>query len=327
MSAGTDAIAAFLAGSAWAGWDRAPLAGDASARRYDRLTGPDGETAILMQAPPGSGETLGPFIAIARHLERIGLCPPAILRADPDAGLAVISDLGPRQVAQWLAAHPQDEFPLYAAAIDVMAVVQAHPPPPGLAALTPATAAGMIAPVGEWYAPGLDTGAMTEALRRALGEHAPDADRLSLRDYHAENLIWRPAERGLARIGLLDFQDAVLAPPAYDLVSLLRDARRDVGPALRAAMIDRFAGLTGRDAAAMGAAFACLGVQRNLRILGIFARLARRDGKARYLDLLPRVHAHVVADLSHPALAGLRPLVLAALPAPDAAHLARLRAA
>lgn len=327
MTARDARLAAFLAGSRFASWTRAPLAGDASARRYDRLTGPGGETAILMEAPPGSGESIAPFTAIAAHLSAIGLCPPEVILADPEAGLALLSDLGPMQAAQWLAAHPDDEETVYAAAVDVLAELQSHPPPPGLVALTPEVAAAMIAPLGDWYAPGLDTRPAQEALREALAAHAPEAGRLALRDYHAENLIWRPDRQGLSRIGLLDFQDAVLAPPAYDLVSLLRDARRDVADALRERMIDRFAGLTGQDPTRTRAACACLGVQRNLRILGIFARLARRDGKARYLDLMPRVFAHVLADLGHPALARLRPLLEGALPPPDAAHLDRLRVA
>jgi len=135
-----------------------------------------------------------------------------------------------------------------------------------------------------------------------------------LRDYHAENLIWRPALQGTDQIGLLDFQDAFLAPPAYDLCSLLHDARRDPGPGLTAAMLARFAAATGRDPGALAAEFAVLGLVRNLRILGIFARLARRDGKLRYLTFLPTTRAHVMTDLAHPDMAGLGPLIARILP-------------
>lgn len=296
-----------LAGSGWAGWQATPLAGDASSRRYLRLTGPDRATAILMQTPePPDG-----FVQIGAHLSSIGLCPPQVLWQDRAAGLLLIEDLGPCHFAQWLTLHPGDEAALYRAAVEVLAVVQRHPAPPGLPALTPAHAAAMIAPLTDWYAPGVDPVPLIAALEQALTHHAPLANCLSLRDFHAENLIWRPERTGTDRVGLLDFQDAVLAPAEYDLVSLLRDARRDVADKVCEAMIGHFARLTGRDPAQTRAALACLGVQRNLRIIGIFARLAKRDGKSRYLDLLPRVWAHLQRDLSHPAMAEMQGLVLA----------------
>lgn len=320
-----DRILTFLMGSAYANWARAGLAGDASDRRFERLTGSDGRSVILMDTPPDGGEQLGQFLRIGRHLASIGLCPPETLLADESAGLLVIEDLGTMQFAQWLAFQPLDESRLYSSAIDVLVLVQNHAPPDGLAALTPAVAARMIAPLAEWYAPHVPLPTLITALESALSRHAPDAEHLALRDYHAENLIWRPDRSGTDRVGLLDFQDAVLAPPEYDLVSLLRDARRDVSAAICEAMTVRFADQTGRDPVQTRAAMACLGVQRNLRILGIFARLAVRDGKWRYLDLMPRVWAHVQHDLSHPALAELAPLINAQIPAPDAAFLAGFR--
>ena len=310
-------IESFLARHGYAAHVRSALAGDASARRYERLTGPSGESLILMICPADGGPALDAFLAVARHLLGLGLRAPEIHALDRAAGLAVIEDLGDSQVAQWCEAHPSDTTP-YATAIDVLARLQSAPPPSGLSALTPRIGAEMIAPLGEWYAPGLDLAALQSGLRAALERHAPEASVLALRDYHAENLIWRPERRGTDRIGLLDFQDALLAPPEYDLVSLLRDARRDVSDDLRAAMIARFAAATGRDPAAVGAACAVLGLQRNLRILGIFARLARRDGKTRYLALMPRVAAQIRADLGHPALADLAPLAAAIpFPAPE----------
>jgi aminoglycoside/choline kinase family phosphotransferase len=150
----------------------------------------------------------------------------------------------------------------------------------------------------------------------ALSACAPVADRLALRDFHAENLIWRPALAGAARVGLLDFQDAFIAPAGYDLVSLLRDARRDVDPKLVQDMIARFTAGTdvGPD---FPAQFACLGAQRNLRILGVFARLAKQAGKTRYLTLIPRVWRNLMLDLAHPALADLRAVVHDLLPPPQ----------
>lgn len=309
-------IETFLAKSGFAQWSRAALAGDASGRNYQRLTGPAGDTAILLDAPPESGEVLGPFLAIGQHLRGLGLSAPDILFAEIDAGLLMTTDLGPDHFAYWLTLHPAEEAALYAAAVDVLAVVQAHPAPPGLTALTPAHAARMIDPLIAYYAPKVPLAALVEPLERALARHAPDATCLALRDYHAENLIWRPDRAGLDRVGLLDYQDAVLAPAEYDLVSLLRDARRDVSEPVVAAMIARFARHAGKDIAAVQAAVACLGVQRNLRILGIFARHGRRDGRTRYLNLMPRVWGHLQRDLAHPALAELAPLIATHIPAP-----------
>ncbi|NCO85896.1 MAG: phosphotransferase [Rhodobacterales bacterium] len=318
-----------LEGTIWAEWRAVPLAGDASSRRYLRLFGPGGDTAILMITDAAAPAETAAFIRIAHHLRGIGLCPPDILHAAPAAGVLVIEDLGPQHFAQWLSTAPGDAATLYRAAVAVLGVLRAHPAPTGLIALTPAHAAAMIAPLAAHYAPDLSAG-WAEDLQRSLEEalacHAPDAATLALRDYHAENLIWRPTRAGTDRIGLLDFQDAVLAPAVYDLVSLLRDARRDLPETLVAEMTDHFCALTGQDPAQTRAAFAVMGVQRNLRILGIFARLARQAGKPRYLDLLPRVWGHIATDLHHPALAPLRPLI-ARLPAPDASHLQRLRPA
>ncbi len=310
-----DRITDFLTRSGFADHLRTPLAGDASARRYERLTGPDGASLILMDCPGETRATLGSFTAIAHHLTDNGLCAPEILAVDQAAGLAVIEDLGLVQVAQWAEAHPGDTTP-YHVAIDVLARLQATPPPSDLVSLTPDRAAEMIAPLAEWYAPGIDLAALQDALRSAMVEHAPTGDRLALRDYHAENLIWRPDQEGTDQIGLLDFQDAFLAPPEYDLVSLLRDARRDVQDDLRMKLMTRFADAVGRNETEVAAACAVLGVQRNLRILGIFARLARRDGKTRYLSLMPRVWRQIRADLEHPACAGLAAFA-AAIPAPE----------
>lgn len=319
--------AAFLAASPCAGWHRLPLAGDASARRFERLGGPDGATAILMDADPATGERLGPFLAIGRHLAAAGLAAPTTIAADEGAGLAIVEDLGPRHFADWLAERPQDATLLYGAAVDVLVRLQSVPLPEGLPALSPIRAAAMIAPLFEWYVPDPDArwqAHVTGLLQEALFAHAPAATTLSLRDFHAENLIWRPDRSGTDRVGLIDYQDAVAAPPEYDLASLLRDARRDVDRTLRVSMTDRFAKLTGRPFGPVHAAASVLAVQRNLRILGIFARLAGRDGKRRYLDFIPRVWGLVMDDLEHPALGGLARVLTATLPPPDAVHLARI---
>ena len=146
-----------------------------------------------------------------------------------------------------------------------------------------------------------------------------------LRDYHAENLIWLPGRKGIARVGLLDFQDAMTGHRAYDLVSLLQDVRRDVPAGIETRMLARYIDGSGTNDHAFRTAYAVLGAQRNLRILGVFARLATDYGKPRYVDLIPRVWAHLVRDLDHPALAPVAQMLVDTLPAPSPETLQRLR--
>jgi N-acetylmuramate 1-kinase len=299
----------FLAQTPCAGWRLLPLAGDASTRSYDRLLGPEGQTAILMDAGPDAARSVPPFLAIAGHLRTLGLCPPEVLARSDQPEFLLLGDLGPVDLARHLADHPQDEGALYRAAVDVLLVLSRATPPDGLTQLTPAIGAAMLEPLFDWFAPGrtgAQRGRIETAVADGLAAHAGLPDTLSLRDFHAENLIWRPHLKGTDRIGLLDFQDAFIAPAAYDLVSLLRDARRDVSEATREQSVAQFAKGLGQPPARVEAACAILGLQRNLRILGIFARLAERDGKAQYRRLIPRVLGHVRADLGHPAVQNLR---------------------
>ena len=158
---------------------------------------------------------------------------------------------------------------------------------------------------------------------------APEADwelvTLIQRDYHAENLLWLPERSGVARVGLLDFQDAMLGHPAYDLVSILQDARRDVPKLVEAAMIDRYLAQQPQDPEAFRAAYAILGVQRNLRIVGAFAKLCLHVGKPRYVDLLPRVWEFVERNLAHPALEPVALHIRETLPAPTPAIMDHIR--
>ena len=149
---------------------------------------------------------------------------------------------------------------------------------------------------------------------------------LILRDYHAENLIWLPEREGIARVGLLDFQLGQMGQPAYDLVSLLQDARRDVRPETEAALIRHFAAASGQDAHSFSAAYAAVGAQRALRILGIFARLCLVGGKAGYVRLMPRVWGQLQRNLAHPALAGLRAACDEVLPTPTPEALLQIEA-
>jgi N-acetylmuramate 1-kinase len=315
-------IAAFADRAGWGAADRRPLAGDASNRRYLRLHRASGETAVLMDAPPERGEDVRPFLAIARHLTALGLSAPDTFAADEEAGLLLLEDLGDGLFARLIAADPAREAPLYAAAAEALAALHHAPPPPGLTRFTPEVMADLDRIAFDWYAPGTSAAEaddLTARLRDALARMAPEPTVLSLRDFHAENLLWLPDRTGPARVGLLDFQDAVVAHPAYDLVSLLNDARRDVTEETRAATVRHFLDLTGHAEAPFAAASAALSVQRNLRILGVFARLAARDGKTGYLRFLPRVWRFLLRDLEHPALAEVRDAGLRLLPPPEAA--------
>ncbi len=327
----TARIDAFLAVNGWGSAARHALAGDASNRRYLRLAQPDGARAVLMDAPPERGEDVRPFTAIARHLGSLGLSAPAILAQDTQAGLLLLEDLGDALFARVLEDTPALEPELYRAATDLLVDLHRHAPPPGLAPYDPPLMADLAALALDWYhhgATGDGNAALRARLCAMLETHLaalPEADSVLIqRDYHAENLLWLPDRAGVARVGLLDFQDAMRGHRAYDLVSLLQDARRDVSPATADAMLAHYIAATGADAEGFTTAFHWLGAQRNLRILGVFARLSLRDGKPHYVALIPRVWAHLQTDLRHPALAPLAALVQEVLPPPTPAHLARL---
>lgn len=312
-------IDAFLSAEGWSAAARSPIAGDASSRRYVRLAR-DGARAVLMDAPPETCGSQEAFVGMAAHLRQAGLAAPGILAADEIAGLFLLQDLGAETVARVVERDRQVEVVAYEAATDALVRLQAAPLPDGLPRYGAREMAAAIRPAWSDYAgTGEEPSAEWLSLEARLGEMLAERDMEAVtihRDYHAENLIWRGERAGLDRLGILDFQDAMAGHPAYDLASLLQDARRDVAPALRTRMIARFADARGMDEAELGAAVALQGVQRHLRILGIFARLARVRGKPGYLRLLPRVWSDLHADLDHPAAAPLAPLVDAVLPAP-----------
>lgn len=314
--------AMFVAGAGWGAARVLPLAGDASARRYFRVID-TGRTAVLMDDPSGDCTR---FVAMTAWLRQHGFGAPDLLAQDQDAGLLLVEDLGDDLVARVLAGRPGLAPAIYARITDFLVDLHRQPVPGFVAALDGPALADQVGLFADWYpqAAGVSAdaaaaiGPAIAALHRELA--ADTAPVLSLRDFHSENLIWR----GDAPLGLIDYQDAVACHPAYDLVSALQDARRDVAPGIEAECIARYLAATGLDEARFRAAYALLGAQRNLRIIGIFARLCLRDGKPRYLDFMPRVWAHLMRDLSHPALAPLGRIVVA-LPAPDTAILERVR--
>ena len=321
----------FINAAGWGGAHVAALAGDASNRRYDRLTKADGSTAVLMDAPPDKGEDVRPFEAIATSLSAMGLSAPRIYHRDYDAGFLLIEDLGDRLFAREIAANPHSEEPLYAAATDVLSHLHTAP----CTTLKPyeASISGPLAALAyDWYQLGT-TGRVDEDAREhfltrfmpILQRYDGELDVLIQRDYHAENLLWLPERDGIARVGLLDFQDAMCGHRVYDLVSVLQDARRDVPRAIEQAMKKRFVTQNDLDPDAFETAYAVFGLQRNLRILGVFARLCLRDGKAHYVDLIPRVWSHIQTNLQHPVTAPLATMLHEDLPAPASVVLALLK--
>ena len=305
-------IRAFLGAHGWADAERSNLAGDASFRRYERLNRPDCHM-VLMDAPPPQ-EDVRPFTAIARHLATLGYSAPKIEAENAEDGLLLLEDLGDSTYTRALDAGTDPET-LYGAAIDLLVDLRRHPPPANLAPYDEVACLAEADLLIDWFLPAVTGQETKEPIRQAyhaawravLGKADLGSPVLVLRDYHADNLMWLPDREGQARVGLLDFQDALTGSPAYDLVSLLEDIRRDVPATLAEAMITRYlAAAPDLDAERFRDAYAVLGGQRNAKIVGIFTRLWRRDGKAAYLDLIPRGWRLLEHDLAQPALAPVR---------------------
>ncbi len=336
------AIHALLETSGWRDATRAFMLGDASARAYERLTKPNGERAILMISPPRPdgppirgyksysaiarlAENMTPFVAVAQALRAQSLSAPAIHASDLGAGLAILEDLGPDLVVDENGPIPER----YAESAAVLAALHSRRLPEVLLVDESTTYAiprydmdALLIEVEllpDWYAPAF-SGTIIEdearddfiALWKAQLAPIVESERTwSLRDYHSPNLIWLPEREGLRRVGVIDFQDCVLGHPAYDVVSLLQDARVTVSNELELRLLSHYARKRreadpGFDMAAFARAYAALGAQRATKILGIFARLDKRDHKPQYLTHVPRVERYLAKDLAHPALADLR---------------------
>lgn len=324
----TDRVAqsqAFLDRNGWGDARRAFLAGDASDRSYDRLWR-GATSAVLMDAPPGKGDDPATFIEISVHLQQLGLSSPRVLAQDLELGFLLLEDLGDGLFARLVDADPALERPLYTAATDILLHLHRHPAPAHLPNLSAPEWAQAAAFALDWYrfaitGERVDTTEFVALLTRSLQRHADGPRVMILRDYHAENLLWLPDRDGIARVGLLDFQLAQMGQPAYDLVSLLQDARRDVSAETEAAMIRHVIDTTGQSEKAFLGAYAVLGAQRALRILGIFARLCLVSGKSGYLALIPRVWGQLQRNLLHPDLAPLAGLCDRLLPKPSPENL------
>ena len=320
------------------------LQGDASTRSYARLGAP-GRSVILMNSPrqpdgppirggkPYSAlvhlaEDVTPFVAVAGALKEAGLSVPDIYAFDLDQGFIVLEDLGDAVFGKEVQrGRPLSE--LWAPAVDVLVALAGKDPPERLPIAGHApyllphydTEAMLIEAslLIDWFWPALHgreapPGLVEEfeSVWRPFLAQANEADLgWVLRDYHSPNLMWLPEREGIRRVGILDFQDAVLGPLAYDLVSLLQDARLDMPEALEGELLARYCAARGASSKPFSrdrflALYAVLGAQRNSKILGIFARLAKRDGKRGYLAHIPRVARYLERDLAHPSLAGLR---------------------
>lgn len=314
------------------GAKRTPLAGDASFRRYERIS-LNGKTLVLMDAPPEKESCL-PFVAIARFLTKGGFSAPKILKSDLAKGLLLLEDLGDDRFTRILTKSPGSENALYTAAVE--ALVNLHRTrPPNILPLE----GGKAYPLPEyddaalydelflfpdWYLKEI-TGESGENSHRELRRiWQPLFDRvtlgnsvLTLKDYHADNLMWLADRKGVEKVGVLDFQDGLLGHPAYDLVSLLQDARRPYNPDLESKMIDLYlkkAGLENRHE--FLAAYQILGAQRNAKIIGIFTRLWRRDNKPAYPKMIPHVWTLLEENLKHPVLKDAEPWFDRAVPKP-----------
>lgn len=307
----------FLTAHGWESAVRRPLAGDASFRRYERVTAADGLTMVLMDAPPPQ-ENVRPFVTIAHHLLGLGLSAPRILAADEGQGFVLLEDLGDGTYTRLLA-DGQDEHALYELATDALIHLNRTPAaevtPAGVEPYGEVRLLEEVDRLNEWYlplvkAPTLPTKAREEFL--AIWKHVlPNAWRapssLILFDYHVDNLLLLPGRDGVAACGLLDFQDAVTGPVTYDLMSLLEDARRDINPELVEAMKARYCAAFPNIAQDdFDASWAVMAAQRHVRVIGTFARLKIRDGKPHYLEHMPRLWRYMDRCLTHPALAPLK---------------------
>ena len=343
-----DARDVFLAASGWGAAAQAPLPGDASTRRYVRLA-MGGRKAMLMDQPQSAetpaasahatpeerqalgynavarlaGADVARFVAASNYLRGLGLSAPQILAADPAKGFVIIEDLGDALYADMV--EPANEAALYGAAAEVLARLHADrapailPPDKDLHAYDETAQLAEVDLLTDWFMP-LALGRMAQddeiaehrALWLAALRSAPKANPVFVhRDYHAQNLLWLPNRVGAARVGLIDFQDAVAGSKAYDLISLVEDARRDVAPDIADATTAHYLDAMRRqgtplDEEAFRGEMALMAAQRNAKIAGIFARLFKRDGKARYLSYLPRVWGYLNRDLDHPMLTDIK---------------------
>ena len=312
------AAPAFLASCGWEGAEVRALSGDASFRRYFRVF-KDDNSALLMDAPPPREDPRS-FVAMAQYLTGIGLNAPHIYHSDLSHGLLLIEDFGDDQMRQIIDADIASEERHYRGVVDVLLELQRHAPPSWLEVHGMSHWLDEVELFIDWYGSSvglsLDSASFRAAWEAVLApiEHDSLPWVTELRDYHAENVMLVAGASGIGQYGLLDFQDARIGHPAYDLVSMLQDARRDVTPTVEAQMLDYYIAQTARGQAFVDA-YWVLGAQRNTRILGVFCRLSRRDGKQHYTSFQPRMWGLLERDLAQPVLAPVKAWFDAHIPA------------
>ena len=319
-----DDIHEFLTSTSWAKATRAPLAGDASSRRYERLADPANNKAILMDADPAMGEDVRPFLKIAAHLTSCGLAAPKIFSQNAEQGLILMQDFGDGLLFTLAEQSPDLELGLYRLALAALDQLHKTAPPTAVGQYMADDMAKGAEITLAWYCNRELAAAISAELRMQLQNLDWSDPVLVLRDYHAQNLIYRPEETGLDQMGQLDFQDARLGHPLYDAASLIHDARRSLTPTVAHQLKQELAANYQRTDT-FEHAFSTLSAQRNLRVLALFARLCLRDGKPGYLDLMPHVWDNLWRDLSHPDLAALAK-ICANLPLPSPELRSKLRA-
>ncbi len=307
----------FLANAGWANATPSPVAGDLSTRQYTRLS-QSNVTAILMTCDPATDTSLPAFLKMTRWLQDQSLSAPDILAVDTESGFALLEDFGTEKLTTLISKDPASQRRYYEVILDTLIAIR-NAPAPKLPEPTVQDLCDATTLADEWYpnAKPAHLDAFRAGLEPVLAQLLQGPRTVSLRDFHADNIMWLADRHPLRQPGLLDYQDAFLISPAYDLMSLLTDARTDVAPQLQRDLISAYARRTGDDPADLGAAFAALGVQRNLRILGIFARAARREGKAHHVPALPRVYRYLNDCCRHATLAHLADDLAAGLPAPS----------
>ena len=300
----------FLNSTVWSNAACEPLTGDASARKYFRLQ-KDKQSAVLMDAS-SILESVAPFIQISQHLHQLGFSVPAILAWNEKKGLLLLEDFGDATFTRLLD-NPCEPEKLYTLATDVLIALHQHPQaiPKGLRTYHPEKMLEDIGLFLEWRTPMISEAGKAE-FKTVWREVLPVAHQvpasLLLRDYHVANLMLLPEREGFRQAGLLDFQDAYQGPITYDLVSLLEDARRDVPDELREKMVARYmARSPALDRTTFETSLAILAALRHTRVLAIFERLSRREGKHEYKKLhSPRVERLLQRALRHPMLASVK---------------------
>jgi N-acetylmuramate 1-kinase len=320
-------VQSFLDVHGWAHSHSEILAADASMRQYFRLK-QGSKSAILMDARRSSQKETQRFCQIAELLKNHGLKTPEILAQNLSVGLLLLEDFGDDLFARIIERDPSQTRPLYQASLEMLIHLRGMPLPDWLRQPSSEDFAEMISPFWEYY---IDNAELNRGIRQSIVktlqkilaslDNGPKV--VSLRDCHTENLMRISGKSGFGAVGLLDFQDAFICHPSYDLVSLLQDARRDVSPDLEQEMLNYYLHLSQDDSAPFLKAYRIVGVQRNLRILGIFSALAAQKGKRRYLDLQPRVCGYLRRNLSHPVFGDLRSDLRPLLNGPSALTLQR----